>query len=106
MMASATNDLRPSAAGRGLGFGLGFGVVTDLGTRGALGSIGTYSWSGIYGSEFFVDPKEQLVGVLMIQVFPSRAPFAEAFGTLAYQAITRSGPAAGTNKQSRTSPSP
>ena len=30
-------------------------------------STGTYGWSGVYGTHFFVDPKEQLVGVLMVQ---------------------------------------
>ena len=30
-------------------------------------SDGTYGWSGAQGTHFFVDPKEQLVGVLMVQ---------------------------------------
>jgi len=93
MTASATNDLGSGAVAPGLGFGLGFGVVTDLGARGALGSVGTFSWGGIYGSDFLVDPREQLLAVMMIQVFPGRAPVAETFETLTYQAITRSGPA-------------
>jgi CubicO group peptidase (beta-lactamase class C family) len=30
-------------------------------------SDGTYGWSGAQGTHFFVDPKEKLVGVLMVQ---------------------------------------
>jgi CubicO group peptidase (beta-lactamase class C family) len=30
-------------------------------------SDGTYGWTGAQGTHFFVDPKEQLVGVLMVQ---------------------------------------
>lgn len=50
------------------GWGLGLGVTTassDLGS--ALGSFG---WDGAFGTSWFVDPKEQLVGILMIQRCP------------------------------------
>ena len=30
-------------------------------------SDGTYGWSGAHGTHFFVDPKEGLVGILMVQ---------------------------------------
>jgi CubicO group peptidase (beta-lactamase class C family) len=30
-------------------------------------SDGSYGWSGVYGTHFFVDPKEQVVGVLLVQ---------------------------------------
>ena len=95
MTASATNDLGPGAVDRGVGFGLGFGIIGDLGAHGAYGSVGNFSWGGIYGSDYFVDPKEQMVGVMMIQLFPGRAPITETFEAMAYQAITRSGPGAG-----------
>ena len=42
-------------------------VVTDHAARGTLLSDGTYGWSGAQGTHFFVDPQEQLVGVLMVQ---------------------------------------
>jgi CubicO group peptidase (beta-lactamase class C family) len=54
---------RPS----GEGYGLSVRVVTDHAARGTLLSDGTYGWSGAQGTHFFVDPKEQLVGVLMVQ---------------------------------------
>jgi CubicO group peptidase (beta-lactamase class C family) len=51
----------------GEGYGLSVRVVTDHAARGTLLSDGTYGWSGAQGTHFFVDPKEELVGVLMLQ---------------------------------------
>jgi CubicO group peptidase (beta-lactamase class C family) len=52
----------------GFGFGLGFEVHTKLGGDFALmGSVGEYGWSGAAGTTFWVDPKEQLVGIYMVQ---------------------------------------
>jgi CubicO group peptidase (beta-lactamase class C family) len=41
--------------------------VNDHAKRGTLLSDGSYGWSGVYGTHFFVDPKEQVVAVLMVQ---------------------------------------
>ena len=51
----------------GEGYGLSVRVVTDHAARGTMLSDGTFGWSGAQGTHFFVDPKEQLVGVLMVQ---------------------------------------
>jgi CubicO group peptidase (beta-lactamase class C family) len=51
-------------------FGLGFRVHSDAGASGILGSEGSYGWGGAYGTYFFNDPKEQTVGILMIQLMP------------------------------------
>lgn len=51
----------------GEGYGLGVRVVTDHTKLGTMLSNGTYGWSGIYGTHFFVDPVEGIVGVLMVQ---------------------------------------
>lgn len=51
----------------GEGYGLGVRVVTSHAKRGTLLSDGTFGWSGAYGTHFFVDPVEQLVGVFMVQ---------------------------------------
>ena len=52
----------------GFGFGLGFEIHTKLGGDTALmGSVGEYGWSGAAGTTFWVDPKEQLVGIYMVQ---------------------------------------
>lgn len=55
----------------GSGFGLGFSVVTNLGTRGSLGSEGEYGWGGAYHSTYWVDPVENLVVVYLTQIIPA-----------------------------------
>jgi CubicO group peptidase (beta-lactamase class C family) len=72
----------------GVGFGLGFSVVTDLGARGQLGSVGEFGWGGAYHSTFWVDPREDLVVVYFTQLIP--AGDADDHGklrALVYQAI-------------------
>jgi CubicO group peptidase (beta-lactamase class C family) len=51
----------------GEGYGLSVRVVTNHAARSTMLSDGTYGWSGAQGTHFFVDPKEHLVGVLMVQ---------------------------------------
>jgi CubicO group peptidase (beta-lactamase class C family) len=51
----------------GFGFGLGFEVRTALGDSLQAGSIGEYGWSGAAGTTFWVDPKEQLYAIYMVQ---------------------------------------
>ncbi|MCS1410064.1 MAG: hypothetical protein M2R45_03252 [Verrucomicrobia subdivision 3 bacterium] len=50
------------------GFGLGFRVITDVPSTGTLGSVGKYHWGGAAGTIFWVDPKEYLIAVVMIQL--------------------------------------
>ena len=52
----------------GTSFGLGFAVRVDSGRNPVPGSVGDYSWSGITGTYFWVDPKEKLVTVMMAQL--------------------------------------
>ncbi|QXD16919.1 beta-lactamase family protein [Rhodocaloribacter litoris] len=71
----------------GLGFGLGFQTTDRLGANG-FSSVGTFGWSGAYGSAYEVDPKERLVLVLMIQVVPYYGSgLREAFKAAVYQAL-------------------
>jgi CubicO group peptidase (beta-lactamase class C family) len=51
----------------GFGFGLGFEVRTALGDSVQPGSVGEYGWSGAAGTTFWVDPKEQLYAIYMVQ---------------------------------------
>ena len=55
---------------RNYGFGLGFRVRRELGQSQTLGSVGEFGWGGAYGTYFWVDPKEKMVGILMIQLMP------------------------------------
>lgn len=70
------------------GFGLGFGITRDLGESGEIGSVGAYSWGGFYYTTFWVDPEEEMIGILMSQLHPSGGlRLLEKFRVLAYQAI-------------------
>jgi CubicO group peptidase (beta-lactamase class C family) len=89
MTVSHTNDLPPgTAGGPGSNWGLGFRITTDLGATQQMGSDGMYGWSGIYGTVFWVDPKERLVAVMMVQRYPG-TPAAAPFQSLTYQAIVK-----------------
>ena len=72
---------------RGLGFGLGLSVVMDIGQTGILGSVGTYSWAGAFNTLFWVDPEEDLIGILMTQYSIPLRPIRHEFQILAYQAV-------------------
>ncbi len=72
----------------GYGFGLGFAVRREDGMSSLIGSKGEYFWSGAYGTYFWVDPREQLIVVLMTHVPGAyRGTLRGKIGALVYQAI-------------------
>jgi CubicO group peptidase (beta-lactamase class C family) len=89
MASSHTSDIPPTGLGligEGGGFGLGFRVSMEQAANQTLGSPGMYGWSGIMGTNFWVDPKEKLFAVMMVQRYPG-APIAASFQALTYQSI-------------------
>ena len=54
----------------GTTFGLGFAIRTDPVSSWLPGKVGTFSWAGYWGTYFWIDPAEQLIGVQMIQATP------------------------------------
>ncbi len=72
----------------GTGFGLGFGVIRDPGQTHQLGSPGAYYWGGSENTSFWVDPKEELIGLFFTQLTPfGHADIVRRFRTLVYQAL-------------------
>jgi CubicO group peptidase (beta-lactamase class C family) len=72
----------------GWGFGLGVQVATDLPAASTLGSEGMYGWSGLASTYFFVDPQEELIGMVWTQFVPNaRYPIGEQFRVGVYQSI-------------------
>jgi CubicO group peptidase (beta-lactamase class C family) len=59
----------------GQGFGLGFVVRIQEGRNPMPGSPGEYSWAGIWGTTFWVEPKEQLIAVMIVQAAPLQARY-------------------------------
>jgi CubicO group peptidase (beta-lactamase class C family) len=54
----------------GVGFGFGHAVLYDPARYGEVGSVGTIWWAGSTNVHFWMDPREELIGVLMMQVRP------------------------------------
>jgi CubicO group peptidase (beta-lactamase class C family) len=72
----------------GYTFGLGFAVRQGDGVAGVSGSAGEFLWAGYAGTFFWVDPKEEIVGVYMTQApSPIRAYYRRMFKSLVYQAL-------------------
>ena len=71
----------------GQGFGLGFCVRKEPGRNPVPGSVGDFYWSGVHGTYFWVDPQEQLVGVLMLCAPELRRHYRALMRQLAYQAL-------------------
>ena len=69
-------------------FGLGFRVVTRKDPPNILDSVGNFSWGGAAATTFWIDPKEELIGLLMTQLLNNRYPFQQQFKVLTYQALT------------------
>ncbi len=90
----ASNHLTPEISkgpnwlpGPGYGFGLGFGVRLETGMSEWMGTPGEFYWGGYAGTAFWVDPKEQLVPVLMMQAPGKRAHYRTLFRDLVYQSL-------------------
>jgi CubicO group peptidase (beta-lactamase class C family) len=52
------------------GYGLGVRVLEDVAKSQCLGSVGMYDWAGAATTYFWVDPQEELIGLLMLQFMP------------------------------------
>ena len=81
-------DIAPTPA-MGQGFGLGFAIRTEAGQNPLPGTVGSYYWSGAYGTTFYIDPEEKLVLIMMIQApLTDGAQYRRAVRYLTYQALT------------------
>ena len=81
------SDLSPMPAA-GQGFGLGLAIRTSVGQNPVPGSVGTFYWTGAFGTTFWIDPAEKMIGIMMIQVpLANTAQYRRAMKYLAYQAL-------------------
>ena len=72
----------------GMGFGLGFGVMLDAAQSGVMGSVGDHSWGGYAETFFWIDPREDMIAIMMSQYLPSQTyPIRKEFRTTVYQAL-------------------
>ncbi len=72
----------------GYGFGLGFAVLVDPDKSGRIESRGEFNWGGFFYTRFWVDPQEELIGIMMAQLRPyNHLDIDEKLRVLTYQAI-------------------
>jgi CubicO group peptidase (beta-lactamase class C family) len=70
------------------GFGLGGAVLLDPARSQRLGSAGSWLWGGAANTKFWIDPREELIGILMLQFMPNDLyPLEIEFNNLVYQAL-------------------
>lgn len=86
-------DLEIAFDTHGDGFGLGVGVVTPRAADRGLGSVGTFSWGGFYHTYFWVDPQEELIGIVLTQLYPwDHLSLWSDFRTSVYEALDEEPP--------------
>jgi len=78
--------------GAGMGFGLGFSLVKDDTVQ--RPGAGTFSWWGIAGTEFWVDPKNDVFMVFMVQSRELAMDYQRKNRTWVYDALVKPGAAA------------
>lgn len=72
----------------GMGFGFAVEVVVDPVRSATFRSAGSYGWDGAFGTQFWVDPKEGIVAVFMVQASGVRQ-IQNDFATAVMQAVER-----------------
>lgn len=73
--------------GPGYGFGLGFSVRTAQGAAPTPGSVGDYNWSGLGGTYFWIDPRENMFAIWLMQAPEQRNQYRQLFRNLVYSAL-------------------
>ena len=77
----------PDLLMRGEGYGLGVSVMVDITRHGNLGSNGEFGWAGAASTYVIMDPKEDMVSILLVQYRPALLLLQRQFQTLVYQAV-------------------
>ena len=70
----------------GAGFGLGFSVTREP-FKVSRGELGEYNWGGAASTLFWIDPKQEMIGIYLIQVVPMNFTTALQFKKASYAAI-------------------
>jgi len=72
----------------GYKFGLGFRVHTNPSESGDVWPAGVYDWGGFFNTRFWVDPENEIIGIVMNQLYPEgKLRLHTTFRNLTYQAI-------------------
>lgn len=86
--AMSSNQIGALSLAHGDKFGLGFEIVTDESSAFSPSSSGSFSWGGMFSSNYWIDPKEKIVCQIFFNIFPnSHSDLHGKIKTLIYQAI-------------------
>ena len=85
----------PDGPVEGVGFGLGFSVVTDVAATQVAHSVGSYGWGGAASTLCWIDPVEDMIVIMMTQLMtisedetpPPRRDFGQDMRAVVYQAL-------------------
>ena len=73
---------------QGMGYGLSMAVTVDQAATQISGTAGSYNWGGMASTFFWIDPKENLLGIFMTQLRPSTTfPFRGQMQAMVYGAF-------------------
>jgi len=90
-LADVSVSMFSEAIYRGVGFGLGFAMTTDVRSTQIAGSLGEFWWGGAASTAFWIDPVEDVCVVLLTQFMPSNVyPIRRELRTLVNAAILES----------------
>ena len=88
MISNHSGDGDVYIRGPGYTFGLGFGIVSDAGKARDPLTPGTFSWGGAWGTIFWIDPVEEMIGIMMTQITSYRhLTVRQELGVTAMQSI-------------------
>lgn len=88
MISNHSGDHDVYVRGPGYTFGLGFGIMSNVGVARDPLTPGTFSWGGAWGTVFWIDPVENMIGIMMTQITSySHLNVRQDLGTTAMQAI-------------------
>ena len=88
MISNHSGDYNVYVRGPGYGFGLGFGVLNEPGKARDPLTPGSFTWGGAWGTVFWIDPVEEMIGIMMTQITSySHLTVRQELGVTAMQAI-------------------
>jgi len=88
MISNHSGDYNVYVRGPGYGFGLGFGVLNEPGKARDPLTPGSFTWGGAWGTVFWIDPVEEMIGIMMTQITSySHLSVRQELGVTAMQAI-------------------
>lgn len=69
-------------------FGLGFGLETEKNDYQSPVSIGSFSWGGAFSTQYWADPKENIIGIIYTNIYNNPYGYiSDKFEVLTYQAL-------------------